>query len=419
MSKKKLIGKLFGGDKVIWIVFFMLCIISIVEVFSASSTLTFNKSSFFSPIFKHAGTIFMGIVFAVVVGMIPCRYFKLFTPFMIFISVFTLFWVLVAGETINGANRVIGVGGLTFQPSEIAKGTMVLATAQILSAMQTDRGITDKKAMRYILIPLIPFAALIGKENLSTAGLLCIVIFLMMFIGRVPLKQLGKLMAVVTIPVALFVGIVMLRSTDEPKEDDSNLTKTETMNLTQKAPITRLQRTGTWKGRIRKFLNPKTDDPKEYDLDKDAQVAHANIAIVSSNIIGKGPGNSEERDFLSQAFSDFIYAIIIEEMGIIGSSLVVFLYIVLLFRTARIANQCENNFPAFLAMGIALLFVVQATFNMMVAVGLAPVTGQPLPLISKGGTSCIINGAYIGILLSVSRSAKKRLENAVNVKQLT
>lgn len=196
MSKKKLIGKLFGGDKVIWIVFFMLCIISIVEVFSASSTLTFNKSSFFSPIFKHAGTIFMGIVFAVVVGMIPCRYFKLFTPFMIFISVFTLFWVLVAGETINGANRVIGVGGLTFQPSEIAKGTMVLATAQILSAMQTDRGITDKKAMRYILIPLIPFAALIGKENLSTAGLLCIVIFLMMFIGRVPLKQLGKLMAV-------------------------------------------------------------------------------------------------------------------------------------------------------------------------------------------------------------------------------
>ena len=406
MSKKKLIGKLFGGDKVIWIVFFMLCIISIVEVFSASSTLTFNKSSFFSPIFKHAGTIFMGIVFAVVVGMIPCRYFKLFTPFMIFISVFTLFWVLVAGETINGANRVIGVGGLTFQPSEIAKGTMVLATAQILSAMQTDRGITDKKAMRYILIPLIPFAALIGKENLSTAGLLCIVIFLMMFIGRVPLKQLGKLMAVVTIPVALFVGIVMLRSTDEPKEDDSNLTKTETMDLTQK-------------GRIRKFLNPKTDDPKEYDLDKDAQVAHANIAIVSSNIIGKGPGNSEERDFLSQAFSDFIYAIIIEEMGIIGSSLVVFLYIVLLFRTARIANRCENNFPAFLAMGIALLFVVQATFNMMVAVGLAPVTGQPLPLISKGGTSCIINGAYIGILLSVSRSAKKRLENAVNVKQLT
>ena len=156
----------------------------------------------------------------------------------------------------------------------------------------------------------------------------------------------------------------------------------------------------------------KQVDPKDYDLDKDAQVAHANIAIVSSNVIGKGPGNSVERDFLAQAFSDFIFAIVIEEMGIVGATVVVFLYIILLFRTARIANRCENNFPAFLAMGLALLLVVQAVFNMMVAVGLAPVTGQPLPLISKGGTSTIINGAYIGIILSISRSAKRKVKTA-------
>jgi len=147
--------------------------------------------------------------------------------------------------------------------------------------------------------------------------------------------------------------------------------------------------------------------PEEVDLDKDAQVAHANIAIASSNIIGKGPGNSVERDFLSQAFSDFIYAIIIEETGIIGAFVVAMLYIILLFRTGRIANRCENNFPAFLAMGLALLLVTQALFNMCVAVGLAPVTGQPLPLISKGGTSSIINCVYIGAILSVSRSATK------------
>ena len=151
--------------------------------------------------------------------------------------------------------------------------------------------------------------------------------------------------------------------------------------------------------------------PLEYDLDKDAQVAHANIAIVSSNIIGKGPGQSVERDFLSQAFSDFIFAIVIEELGIVGAAFVVFLYIVLLYRTARIASRCENNFPAFFAMGLALLLVVQAAFNMLVAVGIAPVTGQPLPLISKGGTSTIINCAYIGAILSVSRSAKKRTGN--------
>ena len=161
-----------------------------------------------------------------------------------------------------------------------------------------------------------------------------------------------------------------------------------------------------------KFGKP-APTPQEYDLDKDAQVAHANIAIVSSGVIGKGPGKSTERDFLSQAFSDFIFAIVIEELGLLGAIAVVSLYIFLLYRTARIASRCENNFPAFLAMGLALLLVVQATFNMMVAVGLAPVTGQPLPLISKGGTSTIINCAYIGVILSVSRSAKKKKDEEI------
>ena len=172
-------------------------------------------------------------------------------------------------------------------------------------------------------------------------------------------------------------------------------------------------RADTWKSRIMKFGKPKPS-PQEYDLDKDAQVAHANIAIVSSGVIGKGPGKSTERDFLSQAFSDFIYAIIIEELGIVGAFVVMCLYIFLLYRCARIASRCENNFPAFLAMGLGLLLVIQATFNMMVAVGLAPVTGQPLPLISKGGTSTIINCAYIGAILSVSRSAKQKLEKEEN-----
>ena len=159
---------------------------------------------------------------------------------------------------------------------------------------------------------------------------------------------------------------------------------------------------------IHHFLDTKPVPPEEVDLDKDAQVAHANIAIASSNFMGKGPGNSVERDFLSQAFSDFIYAIIIEEMGVPGGTFVAFLYIILLVRTGKIANRCENNFPAFLAMGLAILLVTQALFNMAVAVGLAPVTGQPLPLISRGGTSSIINCLYVGIILSISRTAKKK-----------
>jgi cell division protein FtsW len=213
--------------------------------------------------------------------------------------------------------------------------------------------------------------------------------------------------------VALFIGLVYMAGSLEGNDETAE-TQTETVanghteKSKKKGP---LHRFATWKNRIDKKLNSKHVAPADYDLDKDAQVAHANIAIVGSNIIGKGPGKSVERDFLPQAFSDFIFVIIIEELGIIGATVVVFLYIILLYRAARIANRCENNFPAFLVMVLALMLVIQATFNMLVAVGIAPVTGQPLPLISRGGTSTIINCAYIGAMLSVSRSAKKRPQN--------
>ena len=405
----KTIGNIFKGDKVIWIVFFMLCMISLVEVFSASSNLTYKSNNFIMPIMKHAIMLAVGGFIAVVITNIPCRYFKLATPFLILISVATLLWVLFAGESINGANRVIEIAGQTFQPSEIAKGTIILSEAQILSAMQTERG-ADRKAFKYILVIALPMIFLIGLENLSTALLLFASMFLLMFIGRVPWIQLGKL-AGICVGFAL-MGILLIEIVgDDTKVEDSKLTKVEKVEKPKKergAIEKMFHRADTWKARINKFTDDTEVDPQDYDLDKDAQVAHANIAIVSSNVIGKGPGNSVERDFLAQAFSDFIYAIIIEEMGLFGATLVVFLYIVLLFRTARIANRCDNNFPAFLCMGFALMLVIQASANMLVAVGIVPVTGQPLPLISKGGTSTIINCAYIGAILSVSRTAKKK-----------
>ncbi len=412
MNKK--IGNIFKGDKVIWMVFFFLCMISIVEVFSASSNLTYKSQNYVGPIAFHTITIIIGAAMAVVTLNIPCRYFKLMTPFLLVITGITLLWVLVGGESINGANRVISLpGGVTFQPSEIAKGTMVLITAQILSAMQREDG-ADKKAFKYILWIVIPTAFLIGIENLSTAALLCAVIFLMMFIGRVPMVQLGKLLGFSGLLLAAFLTLIFtLGSIGESDENNKQTVEAVANNGETDTKVIKgggvFHRFVTWRNRIVKHLNKKDIAPDEYDLDKDAQVAHANIAIVSSNIIGKGPGQSVERDFLSQAFSDFIFAIVIEELGIFGAAFVVFLYIVLLYRTARIASQCENNFPAFLVMGLALLLVLQAAFNMLVAVGIAPVTGQPLPLISKGGTSTIINCAYVGVILSVSRSAKKRM----------
>ena len=393
MNKK--IGNLFKGDKVIWMVFFFLCMISIVEVFSASSNLTYKSQNYVGPIAFHTITIIIGAAMAVVTLNIPCRYFKLMTPFLLVITGITLLWVLVGGESINGANRVISLpGGVTFQPSEIAKGTMVLITAQILSAMQREDG-ADKKAFKYILWIVIPTAFLIGIENLSTAALLLAVIFLMMFIGRVPMVQLGKLLGFSGLLLAGFLTLIFtLGSIGESDENNKQTVEAVANNGETDTKVIKgggvFHRFVTWRNRIVKHLNKKDIAPDEYDLDKDAQVAHANIAIVSSNIIGKGPGQSVERDFLSQAFSDFIFAIVIEELGIFGAAFVVFLYIVLL-------------------MGLALLLVLQAAFNMLVAVGIAPVTGQPLPLISKGGTSTIINCAYVGVILSVSRSAKKRM----------
>ena len=407
----KLLKLKIKGDGIIWMVFFFLCIISIIEVFSASSTLTFKSGSYFGPVLRHTGLLLIGVVFMVATMNIKCKYFKIVTPFALFLSLFMLIAVLAVGQSTNGAQRWIGLFGIQFQPSELAKGALILAEAQILSAMQTENG-ADRRAFKYICWLSLPFVLLIAMENLSTAALLCATIFIMMFIGRVPKSQLNRTIGVVVLMAAIGISIIMLMGKDEPNitEQSEKMSMTEQVeNPEKKDKLSKIfHRADTWKARIDKFLSNKEIAPADYDLDKDGQVAHANIAIASSNVVGKGPGNSVERDFLSQAFSDFIYAIIIEEMGIWGAFGVCLLYIILLFRTATIANRCANAFPALLIMGIALLLVTQAFFNMMVAVGLVPVTGQPLPLISRGGTSTIMNCVYIGIILSVSYTAKKK-----------
>lgn len=407
----KTFGNIFKGDKVIWMVFFFLCIISVVEVYSASSQLTYKGGNYIAPVLKHISILLMGIFFMVVTLNIKCKYFRIALPLMLGVSFVALISVYIVGQMTNGAHRWVTVMGIQFQPSELAKGTLVLAVAQILSAMQTEKG-ADRQAFRYILTVCMFFIPLIMLENLSTAALLCLVVFMMMLIGRVPASQLGKLLGVTALVISGVFAMVMVFGTDRQREktvSDVDVTQVVAENKKEESAVEKVfHRFDTWKARIDDFIYNKPLKAEDVDLDKDGQWAHANIAIASSNITGKGPGNSEECDFLSQAFSDFIYAIIIEEMGIFGAIFVAMLYIILLFRTGRIANRCENNFPAFLAMGLALLLVTQALFNMCVAVGLAPVTGQPLPLISKGGTSTIINCVYIGAILSISRSAKRR-----------
>lgn len=407
------IGNLFKGDKGIWMVFFFLCIVSIVEVYSASTMLTYKGGSYITPILKHIFLLGLGLTAMVVTANINCGYFKFLTPFVLGGAFVLLLVVLAIGTATNGAQRWINIGPIQFQPSELAKGALILSTAQILSSLQTEKG-ADPRAFRYILGVcggIIPF---IMVENLSTAALLCAVILMMMFIGRVPMRQIGKLLGAVVILGAFMLSMIMMFGHAEEKTEPNkqNLTEqvqTENKEKKDKGAIGKVfHRFDTWKGRIDKFLDSKELTPKDVDLDEDAQESYAKVAIATSNVVGKGPGNSDQCDFISQAFSDFIYAIIIEEMGLWGAFFVAFLYIILLFRAGRIANRCENTFPAFLCMGLAIMLVIQALFNMAVAVGLAPVTGQPLPLISRGGTSTIINCLYLGIILSISRTAKKK-----------
>lgn len=412
----KSLGNIFKGDKVVWMVFFFLCIISIVEVFSASSSLTYKGGSYWGPVVGHSVKLLIGVFVMVCVSNVQCKYFKVATVFVLLASIGFLVWVLLFGQSTNEASRWMDLGFFRFQPSEIAKGALVLSVAQILSAMQTEKG-ADRQTMKFILITVAPIILLIGVENFSTAALLCLVVLMMMILGRVPMTQIGKLMGVAMLAVVMFLGLIMIVGHDTREEQSENrLTEVVQKEKAEKGSKV-FHRFDTWKGRIMKFLDNKEVPPEKFDLDKNAQVGYSNIAIASSNVVGKGPGNSEQRDFLPQAFSDFIYAIIIEEMGIWGAFFVALLYIVLLFRTGRIANRCENNFPAFLSMGLGLLLVSQALFNMLVAVGLAPVTGQPLPLISRGGTSSIINCVYIGMILSISRSAKKKQEFADEVEE--
>lgn len=423
MEKFKQLRNIFKGDSIIWMIFFLLCITSVLEVYSSSSILGYKTGNYWYAALYHTLLLGVGLVAMVCVLNVPCRYFKVMTPLMVPFSWILLVLVYLIGTKENDAARWIKLFGIIpLQPSEIAKGTMVLATAHILSQLQTPDG-AHPKAFKYVCITAGILIALVFPENFSTAALMGVVVFIMMIIGRVPMRQIGYLCTAVAVVAVAAVMLVFVlgKSKDQLVQDNKAQERQYTEVVTkgtqteQKATPKRkgvLHRLDLWKDRVEDFLDNKYVAPKEYDLDKNGQVGHANIAISSCNIVGKGPGNSEQRDFLPLAFSDFIYAIIFEELGWFGAAFVAMLYISLLFRTGYIAGQCENTFPAYLAMGLALMIVVQALFNMCVAVGLAPVTGQPLPLISKGGTSSIINCIYIGVILSVSRTAKKRSDRA-------
>lgn len=390
-----LASKLFKGDRVIWIIFMFLCLISAVEVFSATSTLAYKSATHWEPIARHASFMLGGFVLVLLMHNLPCRLYALLAG-MAVVSVVLLLLLFVPGLSvvINGEPRWLNLFGITFQPSEIAKLSLIGYTAFVMSKRSW---FTDKQMFWLIQGATAVICGLIVTTNGSTAILLFCIIQMMMFFGQISILRLlkcwGTLILILVTVVTLLIAFPKLKEYMPDRID-------------------------TWIARIERFLGIGNDrlegktykiqpvqvNGKLYDMDgDDHQVVHAKIALARGGIWGKFPGHGQQRDFLPQAYSDFIYAIIIEELGIAGGIFVLFLYIALLVRVGMIARRCDKLFPKFLVLGCGLLIVVQALINMAVAVDLIPVTGQPLPLVSRGGTSTVISCAYIGIILSVSR----------------
>lgn len=401
-----LISKIFKGDKVIWMIFALLCVVSVIEVFSAASTLTYKSGNHWGPIMQHSKFLLLGLLAMLFVQNIRYQWFKVFAFLVTPIAFLLLLWAtakgFISGDRINGAARWVSILGVQFQPSEVAKLGLICIIAYVLSIYQKEDH-ADNKAFLWIVGVTTPILLLIGIENLSTAALLGLVTFIMLFIGRVKILTLLKAVGAVIILVAAIIGVTYLVSTFSKDQDR-----------------TIFHRATTWVNRITKHINDEEDTvPVAVYMEHNAQRGHANIAIASSNIMGVGPGNSVQRDFLSQAFSDFIYAIIIEELGLVGGIGVTLLYIWLLMRIGKIAKKCRDRFSMFLVLGIGLILVTQAMINMMVAVGLFPITGQPLPLISKGGSSAVINCVLLGMVLSVSYYTDLQIEREQKIKEAT
>jgi cell division protein FtsW len=379
------LGRAFKGDKVIWCIFMALCIVSLLVVFSATSTIAYRQHNHWGPILRHA--IFLLIGFSVVLFLqrIPSRFFSVLLlglPVSAILLIVTMF----LGEDINGAQRWLGIGAFTIQPSEFAKISAIGFVAFFLSKMNPNN---ESWIFKTLIIGVGGLCILIAPENLSTACLLFGVCFILMFIGQASLKKLGMVALIGVGAAIILLGSLTLLPDSFAKEYLPD-------------------RLTTWKNRIErhsgeeKTIMMNDDGTIAYKItDENYQVSHAKIAIANGGIIGL-PGSGVERDFLPQAYSDFIFAIILEETGLLGGLFVLLLYVALMFRCGVLASKCEKKFPRYLILGSALILTIQALANMAVAVNLIPVTGQPLPLVSRGGTSTIITCAYFGIILACS-----------------
>lgn len=368
-------------DKYIWGIYITICLISIIELYSASSREVASSSlGVFGPVVRHAFMLAAGCGLMLLLQRVHYAKFKPFIPVVAFVSVVMMVYVMFFGEIVNGARRSFSLAGITIQPSEFLKLSSALVIAWIMSRTQI-RGGVKNVGITISAIVVMLFGGLLIKQGMTNTILLMAISLSMMVIGGVEWKKFMLVLAVYGVCVGVFYSI-----TKGSDDDDVN-------------------RTSTWTERIARF---KGDGKPKYMQEIDAknrQEMYAYMAQANGGVFGVFPGNSRETARLPLAFSDFIYSIIVEDMGLLGGLLVLFCYLGLLGRASAIASKCCRAFPALLVIGMAVMVAFQALFHMAIVTGFFPVSGQPLPLISKGGTSILTTSIALGVMLSVSRFA--------------
>ncbi|MCK6640184.1 MAG: FtsW/RodA/SpoVE family cell cycle protein [Bacteroidia bacterium] len=375
----------FKGDRAIWIIVLSLSLLSLAAVYSSIVTLAYKHHEGDTEyyLFKHLRLIVLGFVLMYVTHRVKYTYFSRISQIMLIISVPLLMYTLLRGANLNEASRWISIPGigLTFQTSDFAKLSLIMYMARVLTQKQNE--ITEfKTVLIHIMIPVAIICGLILPANFSTAALLFTTCLILMFIGRVKLKYIGGVLGIGVLGFVLLLGV----ATIAPKA---------------------LPRAATWKQRIVNYIS----GDEEVDADKNYQANQAKIAIATGGIVGKGAGNSTQRNFLPHPYSDFIYAIVVEEYGLLGGIVIVLLYLMLLFRGVSVSTKSEKTFGTLLAFGLSFSLIFQGMINMAVAVNLFPVTGQPLPFLSMGGTSLLFSSIAIGIILSVSKESAESSES--------
>jgi len=365
------------GDRIIWAVIFILSIFSILAVYSSTGTLAYQRMGGNTTYYliRHSVILFIGILIIFITHLIPYKYYSRLSQVFLYLVIPLLFVTLLVGTSFNQASRWLTLPGLgfTIQTSDFAKLALIMYIARALSLKQQIIK-SYKEAFVPIMVPVILVCVLILPANLSTALILFGTSIILMFIGRISIKHLFAFAGIGVLVVSLFIGGALL--------------------------IDREGRISTWKNRIEDYVSGESKE--------NYQVEQSKIAIATGGLFGKKPGKSVQRNFLPNPYSDFIYAIIIEEYGLIFGGLpILFAYLFLLYRAGVIVKKSTRTFPAFLAIGLVITIVFQAMVNMAVAVNLFPVTGQTLPLISMGGSSLLFTSIAFGIILSVSRGIEK------------